>query len=203
MRKILIALALVLFFGGGVYLTKKYYTWNEIKAKESSQVLLEKVKNVYKLITVEGHFSEVYDYEDYWGYDFSFFRKKALIRVKAKVSIGYDLEKMTIEALPEKQQIIISQLPEPSIIAMDHDLDYYDVSEGTFNSFTKEDYNQLNANAKAFIKQKAMESDLLTTAKKQGNQALEMMRFMVENAGWELVYKKDLVTSETLDKLFN
>jgi len=52
MKKILIALALILFFGGGVYLTKKYYTWNEIKAKESSQVLLEKIKNVYKLVTV-------------------------------------------------------------------------------------------------------------------------------------------------------
>lgn len=203
MKKILIALALILFFGGGVYLTKKYYTWNEIKTKESSQVLLEKVKNVYKLVTVEGHFSEVYDYEDYWGYDFSFFRKKALIRVKAKVSIGYDLEEMVIEAHPEKKQIVISQLPEPSIISIDHDLDYYDISEGTFNSFTKEDYTKLNANAKEFIMQKALESDLLTTGKKQGNQALEMMTFMVENSGWELVYKKDLVTQETLDKLFN
>lgn len=203
MKKILIVLALILFFGGGVFLTKKYYTWHEIKAKENSQILLEKVKNVYKLVTVEGHFTEVYDYEDYWGYDFSPFRKKALIRVKAKVSIGYDLEKMQIEALPEKKQIIISKLPEPSIISIDHSLDYYDITEGTFNSFTKEDYNKLNANAKEFIMEKATESELLTSAKKQGNQALEMMTFMVESAGWELVYKKDLVTQETLDKLFN
>jgi len=185
MKKILIALALILFFGIGVYLTKKYYTWNELKAKESSQVLLEKVKNVYKLVTVEGHFSEVYDYEDYWGYDFS-----------------YNLEEMIIEALPEKQQIVISKLPEPSIISIDHDLDYYDITEGTFNAFTKEDYNKLNTNAKEFIIQKATESELVETAKKQGNQALEMMAFMVENSGWELVYKKDLVTQETLDKLF-
>ena len=126
-----------------------------------------------------------------------------MIRVKAKVSIGYDLEKMVMEAQPEKQQIIISQLPEPNIISIDHDLDYYDITEGTFNAFTKEDYNKLNANAKEFIMQKAMESDLLATAKKQGNQALEMMAFMVKNSGWELIYKKDLVTQETLDKLFN
>jgi len=203
MKKIFILLALLLFFVGGVFLTKKYYTWNEIQAKENSQVLLEKVKNVYKLVTVEGHFSEVYDYEDYWGYNFSFFRKKALIRVKAKVSIGYDLEKMQIEALPEKKQIIISQLPEPSIISIDHTLDYYDITEGTFNAFTKEDYNKLNANAKQFIMEKATESELLASAKKQGNQALEMMAFMVENSGWELVYKKDLVSKETLDKLIN
>ena len=81
MKKILIGLTLILFFGTGVFLTKKYYTWQEVQAKEQSQVLLEKVKNVYKLVTVEGHFSEVYTYEDYWAYDFSPFRKKALIRV--------------------------------------------------------------------------------------------------------------------------
>jgi len=201
MKKILIGLALVLFFGTGVYLTKKYYTWNDIQAKEQSQVLLEKVKNVYKLVTVEGHFSEVYTYEDYWAYDFSLFRKKALIRVKAKVAIGYDLEEMEIEALPEQKKIIISQLPEPSIISVDHTLDYYDISEGTFNSFDKEDYNKLNDNAKEFIIQKANESDLLDAAKGQANQALEMMEFMVENSGWTLEYKKDLVNQKTLDKL--
>ena len=201
MKKILIGIALILFFATGVFLTKKYYTWQEVKVQEQSQVLLEKVKNVYKLVTTEGHFSEVYDYQDYWGYDLSLFRKKALIRVKAKVSIGYDLDKMNIEAFPDEKKIVISELPKPSIIAVDHALDYYDISEGTFNSFSKDDYNQLNANAKQFIIEKAQESDLLDSAKKQGNQALEMMRFMIENSGWKLVYKKDLISEETLDKL--
>ena len=201
MKKILVGIALVLFFGAGIFLTKKYYTWNDIQAKEQSDVLLERVKNVYKLVTVEGHLSEVYSYEDYWGYDFSPFRKKALIRVKAKVSIGYDLDEMEITALPEEKKIVISQLPEPSIISIDHTLDYYDITQGTFNSFTKEDYNKLNTNAKDFIVQKANESELLDTAKKQGNQALEMMEFMVENTGWELDYKKDLVNQTTLDRI--
>lgn len=201
MKKILVGIALVLFFGAGIFLTKKYYTWNDIQAKEQSEVLLERVKNVYKLVTVEGHLSEVYSYEDYWGYDFSPFRKKALIRVKAKVSIGYDLDEMQIEAFPDQRKIQISQLPEPSIISIDHTLDYYDITQGTFNSFTKEDYNKLNANAKDFIVQKANESELLDTAKKQGNQALEMMEFMVENAGWELDYKKDFVNQTTLDRI--
>ncbi len=191
MKKLLIGLALILFFGTGVYLTKKYYTWHEVQAKEQSQVLLEKVKSVYKLVTVEGHFSEVYDYEDYWGYDFSPFRKKALIRVKAKVSVGYDLELMKIEALPEQQKIIITQLPEPAILSVDHTLDYYDITQGTFNPFTKEDYNKMNAKAKEFIVQQAEKSDLVATAKQQSNQALEMMRFMVEHAGWELVIEEN------------
>ena len=58
-----------------------------------------------------------------------------------------------------------------------------------YNSFTKDDYNKLNSNAKEFIIQ-TNESELLESARKQSNQALEMMRFMVENAGWELEIKK-------------
>ena len=143
----------------------------------------------------------MYDYEDYWGYNLSLFRKKALIRVKAKVSIGYDLEQMKIETFPDQKKIMISQLPEPSIISVDHSLDYYDISEGTFNSFTKDDYNKLNANAKEFIIQKAEESDLLETAKNRSNQALEMMQFMVENAGWEIEIKKGLVNQTPKRKL--
>lgn len=201
MKKIIPILLLCLFFAVGVFFTKKYYTWNELKTQEQSQVLLEKVKKVYQLITVEGHFSEVYDYQDYWGYDFSPFRKKALIRVKAKVSVGYDLKQLEIEAFPDLKKIVVSQLPDPSIISIDHELDYYDISEGTFNSFDKEDYNKLNANAKEFIVQKANESDLLDAAKKQGNQAVEMLEFMVTNAGWQLEYKRDLVSDTLLDKL--
>ena len=66
----------------------------KFRLTEQSQVLMEKIKTVAKLVTVEGYFSEVYDYQDYWNYDVSMFRKKALIRVKAKVSVGYDLSKM-------------------------------------------------------------------------------------------------------------
>jgi hypothetical protein len=201
MKKIIIPIALLLFFGLGIFFTQKYYTWKEVQVQEQSQVLLEKVKNVYKLVTVEGYFSEIYDYKDYWAYDFSIFRKKALVRVKAKVLVGYDLEGMKVEALPDLKKIIVQKTPDPSIIAVEHDLDYYDISEGTFNAFTKEDYNQLNANAKNFILEKAKESDLIQTAQKQGNQALEMMRFLVEGAGWELEVKKDLVNPSSVDKL--
>ncbi len=189
-KKIIIAILLILFFLGGALLTKKYYEWQEIKVKEQSQVLLEKIKKVYKVVTVEGHFSEVYDYEDYWGYDFSPFRKKALVRVKAKVLAGYDLDQISIEAFPDEKKIIISELSKPQILSIEHDLDYYDLTAGTFNAFTKDDYNKINTNAKEYIVEKAAESDLLKSAEQQGNQAIEMIQFMVENAGWRVEYPK-------------
>ena len=151
-----------------------------------ASVLLEQVKEVAKLVTVEGRFSEIYDYEDFYGYDLSVFRKKALVRVHAEVLVGYDLEKMKITSEPDSKTIRISNIPPAEILAIEHDLDYYDIQEGIFNSFTGQDYNKINSAAKDFILKKAQESDLFDAAKGQKDNLFEMMRFMVESAGWEL-----------------
>ena len=137
---------------------------------------------------MEGYFSEIYDYQDYWKYDISPLRKKALVRIKAKVSVGYDLTQMEIKALPDEKRMIISNLPDPSIISIDHDLDYYDISQGTFNTFTEADYNKINRNAKEMIRKNAEGSDLFLSAEEQSNQLLDIIQFMVEGAGWKLDY---------------
>ncbi len=203
-KKIIIGIALLLFFIAGIYLTRQYYAWQEVKVQEESQVLLEKIKKVYKVVTVEGHFSEVYDYQDYWGYDFSPFRKKALVRVKAKVLAGYDLNNFEITAFPEQKRIVISELPQVEILSVEHDMDYYDLSEGTFNSFSTQDLNKIQAKAKDYIVAKAEESNLLNSAEEQGKEALEMIEFMVEGAGWEIHYKSNnpLLDTSKLDEVF-
>lgn len=189
-KKIGWGVALIAFFVLGAWLGRSYFlSESAVKEEENVEVLLEKIKTVAKLVTVEGYFSEVYDYKDYWRYDVSPFRKKALLRVRAKVSVGYDLGDISVEARPEEQVIVISNLPDPEIISIDHDIDYYDITEGTFNSFSEADYNMLNRRAKSYIEEKALESDLLLSAEKQGNQLLDLMRFMAENAGWRLVFE--------------
>lgn len=186
-RKVLIGLGIIAIFALGIFVTRYFYESKMVKSEEKSDVVLERVKKVAKLITVEGYFSEVYDYKDYWGYDFGIFRKKALVRIRAKVSVGYDLNQMKMDANPRTKTITVSNLPEPSILSIDHDLDYYDISEGTFNAFTEADYNKINANAKKYIEQKAQESDLMQVARKEGNQALDLMKFIAESADWKFV----------------
>ncbi len=198
-KKILIVLGIVAVFALGVFVTRYLYETRKIEVQENSDVVLEQIKTVAKLISVEGYFSEVYDYQDYWGYDWSWFRKKALVRVKAKVSVGYDLGQMKIDALPEEKTIVVSNLPKPEILSIDHDLDYYDISEGTFNSFTEADYNRINTNAKKYIEARAQESNLIKTAEEEGNQALELMRFIAESAGWKFVIKSNTSLEEMLN----
>ena len=188
MKRAFTIVGLLVFFGLGVFVARYYFTFKvEQKIEERADVLLERVQTVAKLVTVEGYFSEIYNYKDYWGYDWAIFRKKALLRVKAKVSVGYDLSKMKMEARQESRTLVLSQLPEPELISIEHDLDYYDLQQGAFNAFSKDDYNQLNQGAKDFIVEKIEESDLFDQAQAEGNEMIELIRFITESAGWTVV----------------
>jgi hypothetical protein len=81
----------------------------------------------------------------------------------------------------------MSGLPKPQILSIDHTLDYYDISEGLFSSFSPEDYTRINQRAKDLIRDSALRSNLLSEADAQGAKMLDLMRFMIEGAGWKLV----------------
>jgi hypothetical protein len=178
--------ALLVAFAVGGWLTYQYFVPRQNKV-ESASVLLEKIQAVAKLTTVEGTFSEVYNYSEYQGYFTFLWDKKVLVRVRATVAAGYDLEQLHFEADPLTKTIRMSALPEPQILSIDHTLDYYDISEGIFESFAPDDYNRINQRAKDMIRDQAEKSTLLPAAKEQAAKMLDLIRFMVEGAGWKLV----------------
>lgn len=179
-----IALILAAFVFGGL-LSKRFFA-PQHKPVEESTVLLEKIQAVAKLITVEGQFSEIYNYSEYQGYFTLLWSKKALVRVRATVAAGYDLGAMHFEADPATRTIRMNALPEPQILSIDHTLDYYDISEGLFASFAPEDYNRINQRAKDLIRDQALKSTLLPAAREQADKIVGLIRFMVESAGWTL-----------------
>lgn len=187
------AVIAVLIFGAGSWVMFKYMTQPRSTVEEQANVLLEKVKTVAKLVSVEGYFSEIYTYKDDWEpmpnpFYSPTFSKQAITIVKAKVSVGYDLDKMTFEADHTNKILRIGNIPDPEIISLDHDMEYYDVTVSTFNKFSKDEINIINARAKEFIRQKALESDLLLQAEKEGNRMLEIIEFMVSESGWTVEY---------------
>ncbi len=189
-KKILLGAGFALCIALGIFATRWYYRTTALKAQEDSQVLLQQVQNVCKLTTVEGYFSEVYDYSDYWGYDLSIFRRKALIRVKARVAVGFDMEQVRMDADPQLKTVYIRNMPEPTILSIDHDLDYYDITEGVFNSFTAEDYTKISGKAKAYIRDQALRSPLIDNARSQRNRLFDALRITIEQAGWALVVEQ-------------
>lgn len=185
MRSLSQLLVFLAVFALGGWLGYQYFS-SRNRPVEDSSVLLEKIQAVTKLITVEGQFSEVYNYSEYQGYFSMFWDKKVLVRVRATVSAGYDLSHMNLEADPQTKVVRMSALPEPQILSIDHSLDYYDISEGLFASFTPEDYNRINQRAKDLIRDQALKSSLMPAARDQAAKMLDLIRFMVESAGWRL-----------------
>jgi hypothetical protein len=189
-RLLFVLLALALTAGIFWYVGFKS-SIGKIQQSEDIELVMEKIQKVNKWTTVEAYFSEIYNYKDYYYYDFSPLRKKALIRVKAKVSAGFDFESINFETKEDEKLIIIHNFPKAEILSVDHELDYYDISEGTFNSFTPEEYNQLNKNAKDYILQKAMESQLLQEAEDNKSEWIEMIKWTIRSTGWDLLLKEE------------
>lgn len=175
----------------GIYWGGHLFT-PSIKQEENSSIVVEKIEKVAKLITVEAHLSEIYSYKDYYNYDWSFLRKKALLRVNAKVSAGYDIKKLNVKVDGKQKKIFIGPIPPIEILSIDHTLDYFDVEEGIFNGFTPEDYNHINNNAKEFIKKVASNNEVLKQASAQQNTMIEMMQALAISMGYQL----EVVTSE-------
>ncbi len=194
MKKISYGVALAVVFFLGLFIANWYSARNAVsESKSESVVLLEKVRKVMKLVTIEGEYNETYDernikkvtlylpFPTVWG-----FSKKAMMQVKGKVLVGYDMQQIKITADSLNRIITLSNLPEPEILAIDADVAFKNISESYFNSFTPEDYTQLNKNAKNALREKAIEEALLNRAAEQGNQLVEVVRYMTNAVGWQL-----------------
>lgn len=169
-----------LFFKGG----KKENT------SEQSVVLMEKIRSVCKFITVEGDFSEIYHYQNVKDKIANFLlgKKKALILIKAKAHIGFDLTKIEMESDPDQKTIRLKNFPQPQILSIETDFSYYDKSEGWANYFTSDDLTEVTRSAKQHIIDKVPESGLMEQARKEAINTIQMMEGLAATIGWQLDY---------------
>lgn len=179
---------------GAILMYWVYSMFTKKKKREltehQSTVILDKIKSVCKLVSVEGDFAEIYRYENIKDGFMSILssKKKALVVINAKAQIGYDLKKLQLEADNNSKRIILKDFPEPEILSIEPDIQFYDIKNGLFNSFSPDDLTQLNQNAKEHIREKIPESGLIDTAKKEALEAVLLIEKIVETIGWKLDY---------------
>lgn len=187
-----------------------FWTYNFFRRKKSKEltehqsvVLLQKIKSVCKLMTIEGDFAEIYRYENTRQHFMSLFssKKKALIVINAKAQIGYNLKKITMHADKDKKKIILTNFPEPEVLSIEPELEFYDIKNGLFNSFRPDDLTALNKEAKAHIKEKIPESGLMDTAKREALEAVLLIEKIVETIGWQLDYSALEIDAEIRSRL--
>lgn len=166
-------------------ITKQWLNFKlETKTEQTATVLLEKINKVYKLVVVEGEFAEILSHHDYYGFDLPGFRKKAIIKIEAKVSVGYNLDSLRLQTDETNKVIRVQKWPEPEILSIDSDISYYDIDNGVFNSFTPQELTKITQEAKEAIRIKAKNSSLIPAARQQQQQMLDMIRMLAESSGW-------------------
>lgn len=173
------------------FITREIYRDDAVPPAENSTVLLEQVRKVMKLVTVEGDFNELYSREDSWNYsswlaDLPGFKKRIMLRVKARASVGYDLSGSRLVVDEENRTVHLDLPARPEILSLEHDVDYYDVDEGVFNHFAPQELTIINAEAKKRIREKIEMGGLFEQAQEQRAEVIALVRALVESKGWRL-----------------
>lgn len=200
MRKILFGVVITLI----ILFTFKYCgdkKDEKITLQEQTTLLQEQVKNVGKLVVTEGHFSEVFTYENsklMFG-DFLEAKKQAIVIVNADVTVSYDLSKMSYEIDDKNQILRIKSIPEEEI-NINPDLEYYDIQEDFFNQFEAEDYNEIKATVNTSLMKKIENSELKTNAQNRLISELSKFLILTNSLGWTLEYNQHPIQST--DQIF-
>ncbi|WP_343328711.1 DUF4230 domain-containing protein [Polaribacter staleyi] len=198
----LVILGLVIGLGISYLISQKFsLSKKKSLTEKQSVILLDKIKKVSKLITVEGDFSEIYHHENtkenFWGFTS---KKKAIILIHAKAHIGFDFRKIKLEANTEKKEIVMSDFPQPEVVSIECDIKFYDLKNGYLNKFDTEDLTTLNKEAKEHVLAKIPESNLIRLANKEALEAILLIENLVETIGWKLDFTA-LETNEEIKKV--
>lgn len=195
MRKILFGVIITLI----VLFTFKYCgdkKEEQIILKENSALIQEQLKNVSKLVVTEGHFSEVFSYENskrMFG-DLIEVEKKALVVVNADVTIAYDLSKIEYNIDETTKTLQILTIPKEEI-KINPDFEYYDIQADYLNPFEAKDYNEIKKTVKQQLMKKIEASDLKSNAQNRLLSELSKFYILTNSLGWTLEYNQTPIES--------
>jgi|YNPMSStandDraft_1061717.scaffolds.fasta_scaffold00013_66 hypothetical protein len=138
----------------------------KIKSIDES-FIYESIKKVFKLSILEIKVSEIYKFDDTKKILFFKLKKKALIVVSAKVMLGFDFFKSDIVYDLEKRKIIFNKLPDPEILSIETNYDFYDIEQSSIHKFNEKDLNQILSNVKKELELKILKESNILICKEQ------------------------------------
>lgn len=169
---------------------------DQLVLKESSALIQEQIKNVGKLVVTEGHFSEVYTYNNSKALfaDLVNVEKKALVVVNANVTIAYDLSKIQYKIDETNKILHILGIPKEEI-KINPDFEYYDVQADYLNPFEANDYNTIKETVKKSLMKKVESSEMKSNAKNRLISELAKFHILTNSLGWTLTYNEKPINS--------
>lgn len=174
--KYLILAALVIFIG--------VFSWNfssnykiEHKVETEVSAVLEKIKQLSQLDTVEMYFNEILDYRAALkinDFEIPFTTKSFIFVVKAKVQSGIDLASLTeddIEIVDKKITVSLDRAKITSKEILEYNA--YAEKDGLFNKVTNEDTLKALNDFLVHLEQQAHDNGILEMAEQNAEQVLK------------------------------
>lgn len=152
------------------------YLWVQLRiarkassgVRSESHTVVEGVKRVFKIVLAEGQLNEIYNYENTKKLlKFIPSTKKALVIVRARMLIGYDIKKCRWEIDEEKKRMRLLEFPKPEIFSVETDFNYYYFEDDLFNFIGRNDLQKIQELAKEQVKKAALKSGLMKIAADQ------------------------------------
>jgi hypothetical protein len=133
------ALALVFAGVSGFLAVKLSTSVRELRRAEGAPVV-EAIKRIAHLATVEAQISDVLRFEEIKSFLIFDFPKSATIRMRGRVIAGFDLSSTEFRVAADADRRLLKiALPPPRILALDPRLEWFDEKSGLFNPITPQD----------------------------------------------------------------
>ena len=154
----------------------------------SSSGVIERVRSISELNTVEMYFNEIIDFKNakfFNSFEIPFTQKSFIFTVKARVKAGIDLSLVKEEDVEIDGKRLVLRLDEPAITSGEI-LSYkaYDEKDGLFNEVTTEDTLKALELFEKDLRKQAAENGIIEKAKENAEQTIEGIFMM---SGYEQV----------------
>jgi hypothetical protein len=155
--------------------------WRARREAVSSAPVVEAVRRIARLATIEMEIADVVRYEEVKTILVFEIPKNATLRLRGKVMGGFDLARgFDVEADVDRRLILV-RLPAPQVLAVDDRLEWFDEHSGWLNPITPSDRTQWTQWARGSLARAAKDAGLL---EKSAAHARDLFTDAASAFGW-------------------
>jgi hypothetical protein len=148
----------------------------------SSAPLVEAVRRIAQLATVEIQISDVVRYEEVKTFLVFDFPKSATLRLRGRVLGGFDLSSPEFRTEADnRRRVVRVRLPRPRLLAVDPRFEWFDERSGWINPITTEDRNRWMLWARGRLGRSAKDAGLEARA---AEHARDLLTVAARAMGW-------------------
>ncbi len=197
MRIALLLCSVVLAFLSG-WLSHSLYLANTAPTVEERAIVVEEqIRKIAKLATVEQNYNEFFNHKEVGYIDLPIFNKSVMVRARARVVMGFDLENIEVEVDESAKRVIIRNWPAPTEIAFEVNSAYFDLDQGFFNGFETQELNDVSDKLKRVLRDKVDYSALSVACYEQAEDLLGVVDANLQLSGWRIEVEDWPTTAQT------